>query len=137
LSKLFLHNCSNAAYLSIFEKWFIFAAVGLRLLSAGFKQLSNPEFTLREIFNITDSKSAILVKELGIHNMCIGFFGLLTPTFPSLKVGVVLIAGLYFGTAGLLHVFNNPLQNQNKMIAMISDLYALVILFFLAFFRSS
>lgn len=33
-------------------KWFIFSAVGLRLIIAGIKQTTDPAFTAREIFHL-------------------------------------------------------------------------------------
>ena len=40
-------------------KWFVFYAVGMRLLTAGIKQAIEPEFTAKEIFGITDSDCVI------------------------------------------------------------------------------
>lgn len=37
---------------SLMFKWFVFSAVGLRLMSAGLKQAISPSFTAKEIFKL-------------------------------------------------------------------------------------
>ncbi len=35
-------------------KWFVFSSVGLRLLTAGLKQIIDPTFTTKEVFKLND-----------------------------------------------------------------------------------
>jgi hypothetical protein len=116
----------------IFEKWFVFSSLGLRLLLAGIKQLTDPSFTLEKIFNIRHSASIPLVKEIGLHNFCLGFAGVLTLCISSLSLGVLFIGGLYLGMAGILHVIKKP-QTYNERVATISDIVAFIVAFGLLF----
>jgi hypothetical protein len=105
---------------SIFARWFIFSAIGLRLFIAGLVQLIHPDFTLHKIFNIQDVKSFALVQELGIYNATLGICALLTPIVPQYGQCIAIIAGIYFGAAGLLHACRKA-KSEKEYIAMVSD----------------
>jgi uncharacterized protein DUF6790 len=102
-------------------KWFVFWVVGVRLFTAGIRQVLKPAFTAQEIFHIKNEESFVLVKELGFANICMGLVGLLS----ILKSGWCPLAaiggGLYFGFAGIEHIIKKPVST-NETIAMISDL---------------
>ena len=51
IAQILLNRATNLSFV-LFGKWFIFSAVGLRLLVAGIKQTSDPAFTAKEIFHI-------------------------------------------------------------------------------------
>lgn len=60
-------------------KYFIFWAIGVRLLIAGFKQSLQPGFTSAQIFNIRNSEESLsVVRELGFANICLGLAGILS-----------------------------------------------------------
>lgn len=61
---------TKTSFVDIALKWFVFSGIGLRLGSAGIKQILLPSFTAKEIFNIVDKKSFVIVRELGFSNVC-------------------------------------------------------------------
>ncbi len=64
-------------------KWFIFWAIGMRLLTAGLKQTITPSFTAQQIFHISDKKSYAIVRELGFANICFGTVGIISLFVPQ------------------------------------------------------
>jgi hypothetical protein len=123
----------NASFTwELIGKWFIFWAVGIRLFTAGINQASNPGFTAR-IFNMRTQESFIVIKELGFANISLGVMGILSVINNNWRLLAAVTAGLFFGLAGIQHVFRKP-DNRNEMIAMLYDLFVLlVILFYLSF----
>lgn len=108
-------------------KWFIFYAVGFRLLMAGIKQISNPAFTARDIFQIEDKSSYIIVKELGFANLCFGFIGIISLFLPEWRVVSAFGSGLYFGLAALNH-FIRKSAGANELFALITDIFIFIVL---------
>jgi hypothetical protein len=115
-------------------KYFIFWAIGVRLLIAGLKQSLQPRFTAEQIFNIRNSEESLaIVRELGFANICLGLAGILSLFRIEWRPLSAIIGGLYFGLAGLLHVFRAP-ASRNEMIAKVSDLFIFgVVLLYLCF----
>jgi hypothetical protein len=114
-------------------KWFVFWVVGVRLFTAGIRQVAKPEFTAREIFHLEGEESFVVIRELGFANICMGLLGILS----LLKVEWCQLAaiggGLYFGLAGLLHIIKKPVST-NETIALVSDLYIFVLMALYLFF---
>ncbi|MDR1790230.1 MAG: hypothetical protein LBR20_00940 [Propionibacteriaceae bacterium] len=104
-------------------RWFVFFAVGCRLLTAGVAQVIRPSFTAERIFGIRDQKAYGLVRELGFGNSCFGLLGILSLPFSSLRYAASLVGGLYFLMAGIMHVLRYE-KNTDERFAMITDLYA-------------
>ena len=50
----------------LFGKWYVFWAVGIRLLLAGIRQISQPAYTAQTLLGIKDASSHLVVRELGI-----------------------------------------------------------------------
>ena len=115
---------------SLMFKWFVFSGVGLRLLSAGLKQLINPSFTAKEIFKVNDEKSFSIVREVGLANISFGFIGLLSFFLPQFRLAAAISGGLYFGLAGCLHLFNK-VKSRDEIFAMISDYFIFFVLLIL------
>jgi hypothetical protein len=111
-------------------KWFVFWVIGVRLFIAGLRQVFKPAFTAQEIFHIKSEESFVVVRELGLANICMGSIGILSilnlDWCPLAAVG----GGLYFGLAGFLHVIKKPVST-NETIAMVSDLlfFALMVVY--------
>ncbi len=103
-------------------RWFIFWAIGVQLFIAGIKQSVNPAFTAKQIFRLDSTDSFIIIRELGFANISIGFAGILTVIEPAWCPPVAIAGGLYFGFAGLLHVFKKP-DSFNELVAMVSDIW--------------
>lgn len=106
---------------NVFCKWFIFSAVGLRLLVAGIQQSVKPAFTAREIFHIQSSDSFPIVRELGFANLCFGLVGIVSLFKPEWRIVSAFASGLYFGIAGLQHLIKKPVS-ANETLALWTDL---------------
>ena len=74
---------SPLTLVSLIGKWFVFWAIGVRLFTAGFRQVIKPAFTLRNIFNIDSPDSTVIVKELGFANICFGAAAIISIFVPA------------------------------------------------------
>ena len=110
-------------------KWFIFWAVGIRLFTAGIKQSSNPEFTATRIFHMKTAESFVVIRELGFANIALGVMGILSVINSNWRILAAIIGGLFFGLAGLQHLFKKP-DSRNELIVMLYDLTVLLVIFF-------
>jgi hypothetical protein len=117
-------------FITIAFKWFVFSGIGLRLGSAGLKQVIQPHFTVKEIFNSDCDAAAPIVRELGFANICFGVIALISLFEPTFRIPAAIAGGLYFGLAGMLHVFKQK-DSENEMFAMISDFFIFLILLIL------
>ena len=108
-------------------KWFVFWAVGIRLLLAGIRQAAKPAFTLEQIFHIDNKESEVIVRELGFANICFGITGIISIFMPDWRPIAGFIGGLYMGIAGVYHIIKKPVS-PNEIIAMVSDLFIFVVL---------
>jgi hypothetical protein len=116
-----------AAWIDLVGLWFVFWAVGLRLGLAGARQILRPEFTARDIFKLEGEGPLAIVRELGFANLAIGVVGLLTALFPSFVLPAAIYAGIFYAAAGAVHV-REPQRGLNENVAMLSDLFAAVVL---------
>jgi hypothetical protein len=111
-------------------RWFVFWAVGIRLFIAG-RQVIKPQFTAEEIFDIHDRRSFAIVRELGFANLSMWLLGICSFFRPGWIVPAALVGGLYYGLAGVGHIFHTR-KNAKEYTAMISDGFVcLVLLIFL------
>jgi hypothetical protein len=101
--------------------WFVFWAAGVRLTLAGGRQIINPAFTAKTIFEIADPAVNKVVTELGFANLSLGLVSLASILRPDWVLPAALIAGLYYGLAGAKHVVNGQ-RNRVETWAMVSDL---------------
>ena len=108
-------------------KWFVFWAVGIRLFTAGARQVLQPVFTAREIFGFQSAESYPIVREVGSGNLSMGTLGICSLYRPGWIVPAALVGGLYYGLAGLLHAFRNG-KNAIEQTATISDAFAFLVL---------
>jgi len=112
---------------SLYGKWFIFSAVGLRLTLAGIKQISDPSFTAKSIFKLKTEESYPILRELGFANLCAGLIGLISLLLPDWRMVSAFGSGLYMGIAGVQH-FLMKSPGKNERFAMITDIFIAVIL---------
>jgi hypothetical protein len=112
---------------ALIGKWFVFWAIGVRLFTAGIRQVAKPAFTAQEIFHISSEESFVIVKELGYANICLGLAGILSLHSIAWCQLAGIAGGLYFGLAGILHVIKKPVST-NETIALISDIYVFVLI---------
>jgi len=126
---LFLeHLTSNVSLtFALFCKWFIFSAVGLRLFSAGVRQVITPEFTARQIFHIYNRDSLPIVRELGFANLCFGLVGLISLFKPEWRMVSAFASGFFYGIAGVQHLIKSPV-GTNEKFALWTDLVIFIIL---------
>jgi len=108
-------------------KWFVFWAIGLRLFTAGLRQVINPAFTAKEIFHIENEDAGIIIKELGFANICFGVTGILSVFIPQWRMAAAFAGGLYMGIAGVYHIIKKP-GSPNELLAMISDIFILLVM---------
>lgn len=107
-------------------KWFVFWACGVRLLVAGLMQTFKPEFTARSIFEIDAPAAHAIVREVGFGNLAMGTLGLASLFESSWVVPAAIVGGLYYGLAGLGHLFRHG--NFKERFALWSDLAIFVLL---------
>lgn len=115
----------QAVMLSI-GRWFVFWGLGVRLFLAGLKQVSQPEFTARDIFQITDPDATKIVSELGYANLSIGLIALASLALPDWTAAAALAGGLFLGLDGIGHVRNSN-RNLGESVAMLSDLFVALV----------
>jgi hypothetical protein len=113
---------SSQLLLSVMGKWFVFWAVGARLLMAGLRQAIQPRFTAETILGIKGEEPLQVVQELGFANISVGTVGIIS-VFSSTWVMPSAVAGcLFYGFAGIRHVVRGR-RNALETTAMASDLF--------------
>jgi len=125
----FLVAAKQLSFISLVGKWFVFWSIGVRLFSAGIRQVSKPSFTAETIFHITNKESYVIVKELGFANICLGAIGIISLFIPDLRMASAFSGGLFMGIAGVNHIIKKP-EGINEVIAMISDVFIAVVMMF-------
>ena len=112
---------------ALIGKWFVFWSVGIRLFTAGARQVLQPEYTANVILGLESHESLLLVRELGFANLALGLVGISSLLFPLWRLPVALAGGVFFGLAGVNHVLQAH-RNQLENVAMASDLFVSLIL---------
>jgi hypothetical protein len=119
---------ANASFdTAILCKWFVFWAVGWRLLLAGVRQIAEPQYTAQTILGLKHTESQILVRELGFANVAIGLLGVVSLRMPSWQLAAALTGGVFYALAGTNHAFQSS-RNRLQNLAMLSDIFAAVVL---------
>jgi hypothetical protein len=118
---------SAVTIIPIIAKWYVFWAVGVRLGLAGLRQILQPRYTAETILGIKSADSLLLVRELGIANSALGCVGFATLFAPSWVPPAALAGAIFYGLAGINHVFHRP-RNTLQNVAMVSDLFACLVL---------
>jgi hypothetical protein len=109
------------------RRWFVFWAVGVRLLTAGISQIIQPQFTANAILGFESDEVLFMVRELGFANTAVGLAGVACVVARSWTLPLAMIGGVFYGFAGVNHALHDDrttLQNA----AMISDLFVAVVL---------
>jgi hypothetical protein len=112
---------------AVVGKWFVFWAVGVRLLLAGVRQILQPRYTAETILGLKNLDSLILVRELGFANTAIGSIGVGSLFAPSWVLPAAIAGTIFYGFAGINHALHGG-RNRLQNIAMISDLFVAAIL---------
>jgi len=115
-------------------KWFVFWSVGVRLFLAGVRQVVQPRFTAEEIFGVHDRGSFAIVREVGFANLSMGLLGICSVVRYDWIVPAAIAGGLYYGLAGIGHVFHRD-KNAKEQVAMISDGFIFLVLLAAVYWR--
>jgi len=115
----------NKALVLILGKWLLFWGVGCRLFIAGIRQITKPSFTAQSIFNISGEECFVVIRELGMANICAGLTAIISLMVPQWQTAAAFMGGLYFGLAGVLHIARKH-RNANEIIPMLTDFYMLI-----------
>lgn len=107
--------------------WFLFWAIGVRMFTAGLNQVGRPGFTAESIFHIKNSESHVIVRELGIANICTGLLAIISLFTPSWRLPAAFVGGLFLGLAGIQHAIKGPIS-ANEKLAMVTDLLVFLIM---------
>jgi len=125
----------GADLLILAGRWFVFWAAGIRLFLAGVRQVANPAFTAKTIFEIEDPGARKIVIELGFANLSLGLLSIASIVRPDWVLPAAIMAGLYYGLAGgrhLLHSHRNRIENwataSDVLICLVFLAYALAAL---------
>jgi hypothetical protein len=108
-------------------KWLVFCAVGVRLFTAGVRQVIQPQFTAEKIFHIRDQAVLPIVREVGFGNLSIGLLGICAIFRPGWLLPAAIVGGLYYGLAGVGHATQST-RNAKENFAMLSDEFVFLIL---------
>jgi hypothetical protein len=108
-------------------RWFVFWAVGVRLLIAGLRQIAQPRFTAETILGVKDPDAVVIVRELGFANTAIGSAGAASIFLPGWLAPLAVIGAVFYGLAGINHVMHNA-RSKIENAAMTSDFFAAAIL---------
>jgi hypothetical protein len=113
--------------LALIGEWFVFWAVGIRLFSAGVRQIANPGLTSEGILGIQGSESWVLVRELGFANVAIGAVAIASKSRSEWRLAAALAGGIFLLLAGIQHVVTGA-RTREETIAMVSDLAIAVLM---------
>ncbi|WP_432477446.1 DUF6790 family protein [Nocardioides sp. GXQ0305] len=116
-----LGNGGDEPVMAVVGTWFVFWAVGVRLLTAGLRQVVRPGLTAEGILGVTDRRAWVLVRELGFANVAIGAAGVLSLWAAGWRPAAALAGGLFLLLAGAQHLTRSH-RNGEENVAMVSDL---------------
>ena len=123
---------ASAVALPIIAKWYVFWAVGVRLGSAGLRQIIQPRYTAETILGIKSADSLFLVRELGFANAAMGSAAIGSLWAPSWVAPLALTGAIFYGLAGINHCLHRN-RNAQENLTLVSDLFAAAILVFCCF----
>jgi hypothetical protein len=109
---------------SIYWKWFIFWAVGIRLFFKGVKLASTPKFTGLSLSSFSNRESYLLLLELGFANMALGSMGILSVLNDQWRLIAAIAGAIYFGLADMLRLSKKP-NGRHELVALIYNLLVL------------
>jgi hypothetical protein len=120
-------SLDQSSLLWLIGKWFVFWAVGVRLLLAGVRQYFQPAFTAKDILGIESPDVFVLVRELGGANLAAGVVGLASIILPTFVLPSAISSSIFYLVAGIEHLKEKQ-RGTNETIAMVSDLFVALVL---------
>ena len=127
----FMHG-HDVLDVAIIGKWFVFWAVGVRLLIAGLRQILQPRYTAETILGVKDPDATSIVRELGFANTAIGSAAVASIFILTWTSPLAVIGTMFYGLAGINHVRQKQ-RSRLQSAAMASDLFAAAILLAVCF----
>ncbi len=112
--------------IALVGKWFTFWAVGVRLFTAGIRQVKDPAFTTKDIFHIDNVESLVIVRELGFANICMGAVGIVSLFHSLMAHGSGLYGRAIYGHRRYPAYYKKTSQPQRGAGCMVSDLFILI-----------
>jgi hypothetical protein len=113
-------------------KWFVFWAVGVRLLIAGLRQIVQPRYTAETILGVKNPDATLVVRELGFANTAIGSAGLGSIFLAGWTLPLAVIGVVFYALAGISHVMHKQ-RNKLQNAAMTSEFFAATMLAIICF----
>ncbi len=117
----------GASVAALTLRWAAFWMVGGRLFLAGLRQVVQPRYTAATILGIEHTDSLLVVRELGFANLALGAIGLGSAVWTRWTAPAAVGGAIFYGLAGLNHLRAGQ-RTVSARIAMISDLWALIVL---------
>jgi hypothetical protein len=108
-------------------KWYVFWAMGIRLLLAGLRQSLQPAYTAKTILGLESTDCLVLVREIGFANIAMGSVATASLYMSGWVIPAALAGGIYYGLAGINHIFRKH-RGRLETVAMTSDLFAAYVL---------
>ncbi|MCZ4499147.1 MAG: hypothetical protein JWQ74_1700 [Marmoricola sp.] len=116
-----LADGGHGSTMAVVGTWFVFWAVGVRLFTAGVRQVIKPGLTSEGILGIPGREAWLLVRELGFANIAIGSIGILSLWNAGWRPAAALAGGVFLLAAGALHLVKKHRETEEN-VAMVSDL---------------
>jgi len=129
--EVFMHN-HGVLNVATVGKWFVFWAVGVRLLIAGLRQIAQPRYTAETILGVKDPDAMLIVRELGFANTAIGSVGVVSIFLVGWTAPLAVIGAIFYSLAGTNHVAHKK-RSKIQNAAMTSDFYAAAMLLTICF----
>jgi len=126
LIQLYLLRTAGELWL-LTGRWFVFWGVGVRLASAGVRQIVNPNYTAQTILGLKTCEASFVVRELGFANLAIGIVGLCSLFAPSWLTPSAIAGCVFYSLAGINHLLARE-RNRLQNVAMLSNLFLVVVL---------
>lgn len=104
-------------------KWYVFWAIGVRLLLAGIRQVTQPRYTAHTILGLRGDDVLFVVRELGFANIAFGVLGTVSLAVAEWRLAAALAGGLFYSRAGIAHIFQRD-RSRLESTAMATDLFA-------------
>lgn len=118
----------GASAADVVAKWFVFWGVGVRLLTAGLRQMLQPRYTARTVLGLRHQESLIVIRELGFANTATGTLGVMSIFVSGWTLASAVVGAVFFGLAGANHILQTS-RNKSENIAMATDsLFAVLLL---------
>lgn len=118
-------------FFNLLLKWVIFWTIGIRALTAGFMQFTNPQYTMGLLS--LPVESTIIVRELGFLQFGVGLAAILSMFKKSYLEPVLICHGIFMVGASYLHISRASHIDFGELVSLLGDLLVvtIVIIYFI------